>query len=56
MVDFIKENFATIVISALLLAAVISILINLVKKRKSGKSIGCDCECDSCPMQSVPKD
>lgn len=53
MIAFIAGNLATILISAVLLAVVICITANMIKKKKSGKSIGCGCGCDSCPSGSV---
>lgn len=49
MIAFIAENLATILISSVLLAVVVWISINLMRKKKSGKSVGCGCGCDSCP-------
>ena len=49
MLEFIMENGATLLISAILLAVVAMIVLNLIKKKKSGKSVGCSCSCDGCP-------
>ena len=44
MLDFIRENIANIVISAVLIVVVASIIISLVKKRKRTGSISCGCD------------
>ena len=51
MLTFIVENLANIIISAAILGIVVWISTGLIKKRKSGKSIGCSCShnCASCP-------
>ena len=50
MIAFIAKNLGTIIISALLLGIVTWISISLIKKKKSGKSIGCNC--NTCPEAS----
>jgi len=53
MLQFLSDYLGTIVISAALLAIVALIVANMVKKKKSGKSVGCGCGCESCPSASV---
>ena len=53
MFQFIADNIATIVISALLLAAVIGIIAGLARKKASGESISCGCGCSGCPSASL---
>lgn len=53
MLQFLSDNLANILISAGLLAIVVLIVANLVKKRKSGKSASCGCGCESCPSSSI---
>ena len=48
---FVSENLGTIVIAAILAGAVVCIVMNLVKRKKSGKS-SCGCNCGDCPMHS----
>jgi YbbR domain-containing protein len=52
MMAFLINNIATILISGLLLALVLWIVISMIKKKKRGKSIGCNCGCDSCAGNS----
>ncbi len=49
MLAWLSENFATIMICAVLIAVVAAILVSMVKSRKKGKS-SCGCGCADCPM------
>ena len=49
MFHWIAENWATILISLLLLALVVWIVVSLLKNRKKGKS-SCGCNCAHCAM------
>ncbi len=53
MLTFIADNLANIVLIALLSGVVVWITISLVKKKKSGKSVGCGCSCEGCPSASL---
>lgn len=53
MMTFIADNLATILISAVLLAVIGWISIDLIRKARRGRAIGCDCGCDSCPNASL---
>jgi hypothetical protein len=54
MLDFLKNNLATIIISAVILTAVVLIIIKMRKDRKAGKSCsGCGSGCGSCPSSSM---
>jgi len=52
MLDLIIGNFATIVISLLLLAVVAGITSKLVKDWKAGKT-SCGSGCSGCPMSGT---
>ncbi len=52
MLNFLINHGATILISGVLLCLVIRIVASMMKKRKQGKSMGCDCGCGSCPGSS----
>lgn len=52
MLAFIIENFATIVISLLLLAIVARITAKLIKDSKAGKT-SCGGGCSGCPMSGA---
>ena len=51
MITWIMNNIATIIICAVLIAIVTAIIVSMVKKKKQGKSMVCNCgSCKSCPM------
>ena len=45
MPGWLIENWGNLVVSALLLTAVAAVIINLIRKKRSG---GCSCGCSSC--------
>ena len=49
MFAWIAENIGTVVVCAVLLAAVTAIVVGMVKKKKKGVS-ACGCNCGCCPM------
>lgn len=53
MLEFIMQNLATLLISAVLLAVIVLIVAGMVRNRKKGKSAGCGCGCESCPSTSI---
>lgn len=52
MYTFISSNLATILISGLLLAVVLWIITDMIKKQKSGKSPVCS-GCSGCPSAGL---
>ncbi|MDR0858886.1 MAG: FeoB-associated Cys-rich membrane protein [Oscillospiraceae bacterium] len=48
MLTFITQNLGTIVISLVLLAVVAGIVVKLVRDKRQGKRLGCDCGCGGC--------
>ena len=51
MMDWIVSNLGNIIICAILLGIVSAVIINMVRKKKQGKSVVCDCKsCKCCPM------
>ncbi len=55
MLEFIRNNMGTIIVSAVLLLVITAILINFIKNKKKGKSIICDCgSCGGCEGGSCP--
>mgnify|MGYP000144148130 CR=1 FL=1 len=50
--NWILSNFATIIISLILIAAVTGIIVHLRHDRKKGKSL-CGAKCGCCPMSSL---
>ena len=49
---FFSENLSTIIIGLIIFAAVVMIIVNMVKNRKKGKS-SCGCGCSSCPSSDI---
>ena len=51
MFTWIIANIGTIIICAVLLAIVAAIVIYLIRRKRQGRSMTCDCgHCASCPM------
>ena len=51
MFQWIVSNIPTIIICTVLIAIVAAIIVSMVKKKKQGKSMVCNCgNCKSCPM------
>ena len=51
MLTWIINNIGTIIICAVLIAIVVAIIVSMVRKKKSGKSVVCDCgNCKNCAM------
>ena len=54
MLQWIAENIGTIIICAVLLAVVSAIIVSMVKKKKQGRSMVCNCGgCSGCPMSGT---
>ena len=54
MFAWIAENIWTIIICAVLIAIVTAIIVSMVKKKKQGKSVVCNCgNCKNCAMSGV---
>ena len=52
MLELLRENWGTMLVLALIAAAVAGVLLNMRRKKKAGRS-GCDCGCDSCPSNGI---
>lgn len=52
MLRFITENLSSIIIGAVLIAAVVLIIMSLRKNKKEGKS-SCGCGCTNCAMSGA---
>lgn len=52
MLEFIKENLATIIISLMLICLVAVIIHSRVSDKKKGKS-SCGCGCEGCPSAAL---
>ncbi|HEY8421965.1 MAG TPA: FeoB-associated Cys-rich membrane protein [Thermoclostridium sp.] len=52
MISYIVNNLGTIVISAILLAIVTAVCVNLIRKRRKSES-SCGCGCSGCSISSI---
>lgn len=51
MLQWVISNIWTLIICAVLIAVVAAIIVSMVKKKKQGKSMVCNCgSCKGCPM------
>ena len=48
MFAFIAENWGTIVVSAVVAGIVAAIVTKMVRDKKRGKCVSCDCGCAGC--------
>ena len=54
MLQWLAGNFRTIIICAALAGTVAAIIINMVRKKKQGKSVVCNCgNCKNCAMHGA---
>ncbi len=52
MLQWISANIWTIIICAVLIGIVAAIIISMIRKKRSGKSVVCNCGCcKGCAMQ-----
>lgn len=49
MLEWLVNNLATIIISALLLAVVVLVVCSMVRQKRKGRS-SCGCNCASCAL------
>lgn len=52
MVTWITENLSTLIVSAVLIAAVAAIIISMIRNRKKQGS-SCGCGCTDCSLRSA---
>lgn len=50
MLQFLKDNLATILVSAAVLTVVVFVIVKLVRDKRKGKST-CGCGCENCAMK-----
>ncbi len=56
MLDWVIGNIWTIIICAVLIGIVTAIIVNMVRKKRRGKSMVCSCgSCGNCPMSGQCK-
>ena len=52
-IDFIIRNGATILVTAVLLILIGLVVAYLLRRKKRGQCVGCDCACGSCPAAAA---
>ncbi len=52
MLGFLTENLGTIIVGLVVAGVVAAIIIKLVRDKRKGKHIGCDCGCAGCPSST----
>jgi hypothetical protein len=51
--DWLTNNIGSIIVGAIVFAILVAVVASLVRKRKRGVSISCDCGCDGCAASST---
>ena len=49
--NFIMNNLGTIIVGLVVAAIVVAIIVNMIRKKKNGESIGCGC--GNCPSKGI---
>lgn len=52
MIEFIVNNYGSIIVGAVVLVILAAVAIKLVRDKKNGKT-SCSCGCDGCPGAAV---
>ncbi len=52
MLAWLTENLATLLVLAVLAAALVGIFLHLLRRKRSGKG-ACGCNCGACPMHGA---
>ncbi|MBP5673059.1 MAG: FeoB-associated Cys-rich membrane protein [Victivallales bacterium] len=47
--EWLSANWGNLLVGAVLLAIVIGIVINLIRRKRNGCDCGCGCGCADCP-------
>ena len=48
MLKIILENWSTILVCAILIGIISLIIVKLIRDKRRGKTLGCDCGCNEC--------
>ncbi|GHV26479.1 hypothetical protein FACS18948_2230 [Clostridia bacterium] len=51
MFEYIGQNLGTIAVGLIVAGIVAAIIAKLVRDKKKGKHIGCDCDCGECSLK-----
>ncbi|MDR1465827.1 MAG: FeoB-associated Cys-rich membrane protein [Oscillospiraceae bacterium] len=49
MLQFLTNTWGTLLIGAIVAAVIAAVVVKLVRDKRKGKVLGCDCGCGSCP-------
>lgn len=52
MIQFIAENYGSIIVGVIVFAIVVAVAIKLIRDKKNRKS-SCSCGCDGCPSAGI---
>lgn len=52
MLTFLSENLGTILVGIIVAGIVAAIITKIIRDKRKGKSVVCDCGCGGCPNAS----
>ena len=52
MISFLTQNIGTIAVGLIIAGIVAAVVIKIVRDKKRGKCVSCDCGCAGCPKAS----
>ena len=53
--EWLSENWGNLLVGTALLAVIIAIVVNLIRRKRNGCSCGCDCGCGCCGKDSCSR-
>ena len=53
--EWFSENWGNLLVGAVLLAIIVAIVVNLIRKKHNGCGCGCDCGCGCCGKDSCSR-
>jgi len=51
MLTFIINNLGTILVGVIVAGIIAAIVVKLIRDRRKGGCIGCDCDCENCNLK-----
>ena len=52
MSEFLQNHLGTILVGLVVGIAIVAIVLKMIRDKKKGKSLGCDCGCEGCAKTS----
>ena len=46
---WMKQNIGTLIVGLIMIGIVTAIVVWIIRKKRKGKPVGCDCACKNCP-------